>query len=54
MMVPVGLAGGGKTAYTVAFCLLGAISLVAAAEALRLRPEAGDAARQSSRSRAPA
>jgi Na+/melibiose symporter-like transporter len=35
----------GQTAYTVAFCLLGAISLIAAAEALRLRPGAGDAVR---------
>ena len=49
-----GLFGAGKTAYTAAFCLLGAISLVAAAEALRLRPEAGDVARQPSRSRAAA
>jgi MFS family permease len=32
-------------AYTLTFCLLAGISLVAAAEALRLRPEAGDAAR---------
>jgi EmrB/QacA subfamily drug resistance transporter len=42
-------AGHGETAYTVAFCLFGAISLVAAAEALRLHPTAGDAARQPSR-----
>jgi len=32
-------------AYTLAFCGLAGISLVAAAEAFRLRPEAGDAAR---------
>jgi len=32
-------------AYTFAFCLLGGISLIAAAEAMWLRPEAGDAAR---------
>jgi EmrB/QacA subfamily drug resistance transporter len=42
----------GETAYTVAFCLLGAISLIAAAGALRLRPEAGEAARQPSRAAA--
>jgi EmrB/QacA subfamily drug resistance transporter len=42
----------GKAAYPVAFCLLGAISLIAAAEALRLRPEAGEAARQPSRAAA--
>jgi hypothetical protein len=38
-------AATGTRAYTVAFCLLAVISLVAAGEALRLRPEAGDAAR---------
>ena len=43
-----GLLGGGGTAYTVAFCLLAAISLVAAAEALWLRPEAGAAVRKQS------
>jgi EmrB/QacA subfamily drug resistance transporter len=42
----------GETAYTLAFCLLGAISLIAAAGALRLRPEAGEAARQPSRAAA--
>jgi EmrB/QacA subfamily drug resistance transporter len=42
----------GETAYSVAFCLLGVISLVAAAEALRLRPESGDAVRQPSRAAA--
>ncbi len=40
-----GLLGDGKTAYTVAFCLLAAIALIAAAEALWLRPEAGAAVR---------
>jgi len=44
----------GRTAYTVAFCLLGAISLIAAGEALWLRPEAGEAARRPARSRAAA
>jgi EmrB/QacA subfamily drug resistance transporter len=38
-------AATGTGAYTVAFCVLAVISLVAAGEALRLRPEAGDAAR---------
>jgi MFS family permease len=45
-------AGHGETAYTVAFCLFGAISLVTAAEALRLHPAAGDAVRQPSRASA--
>ena len=40
-----GLLGDGETAYTAAFCLLAAISLAAAAEALWLRPEAGAAVR---------
>ncbi|HMD91260.1 MAG TPA: MFS transporter [Trebonia sp.] len=40
-----GLLGDGKTPYTVAFCMLAAISLIAAAEALWLRPEAGAAVR---------
>jgi EmrB/QacA subfamily drug resistance transporter len=39
-------------AFTVAFCLLGGISLIAAAEALRLRREAGDSVRQPSRAAA--
>ena len=38
-------AATGTRSFTVAFCLLAGISLVAAAEALRLRPGAGDAAR---------
>jgi EmrB/QacA subfamily drug resistance transporter len=45
-------AAHGDMAYTVAFCLLGVISLVAAAEAFMLRPEVGDAARQPSRAAA--
>ncbi|HEY2550918.1 MAG TPA: MFS transporter [Streptosporangiaceae bacterium] len=36
----------GRTAYTVAFCLLAVIALAAAAEAARLHPEAGDSVRQ--------
>jgi EmrB/QacA subfamily drug resistance transporter len=47
-----GLLGDGKTPFTVAFCLLAAISLSTAAEALWLRPEAGAAARQPSRAAA--
>jgi EmrB/QacA subfamily drug resistance transporter len=47
-----GLLGSGKTQFTVAFCLLAAISLSTAAEALWLRAEAGAAARQPSRAAA--
>jgi MFS family permease len=36
----------GRTAYTVAFCLLAVIALAAAAEAARLHPGAGDSVRQ--------
>jgi EmrB/QacA subfamily drug resistance transporter len=39
------VAGGGQAAYTVAFCLLALIAAGCAAEALRLDPHAGDAAR---------
>lgn len=46
-----GLAGGGLTAYTVAFCLLALIAVGTAAQALRMDRTAGDAAR---RQRAPA
>jgi MFS family permease len=46
-----GLAGGGLTAYTLAFCLLALIAVGSVAQALRMDPAAGDAAR---RSRAPA
>jgi EmrB/QacA subfamily drug resistance transporter len=46
-----GLAGGGLTAYTLAFCLLALIAVGSAAQALRMDPAAGEAAR---RSRAPA
>lgn len=52
-----GLLPGAATstsAYTLAFGVLAAISLVATAEALRLRPEAGDAARTSRPARAAA
>jgi MFS family permease len=41
-------AGHGQVAFSVAFCLLGGISLIAAAEAFRLRREAGDSVRQPS------
>jgi MFS family permease len=37
--------GGGQAAYTLAFCLLALIAAGCAAEALRLDPRAGDAAR---------
>lgn len=47
-------AAAGTRAYTVAFCLLAVISLIAAGEALRLRPEAGDAARTGRPARAAA
>ncbi len=47
-----GLLGEGKTAYTAAFCLLAAIALIAAAEALWLRREAGAPARPPSRTAA--
>ena len=39
------VASGGQAAYTVAFCLLALIAAGCAAEALRLDPRAGDAAR---------
>jgi hypothetical protein len=39
------VAGGGQAAYTLAFCLLALIAAGCAAEALRLDPRAGDAAR---------
>ncbi|HEX8009251.1 MAG TPA: MFS transporter [Trebonia sp.] len=45
-------AAHGQVAFTVAFCLLGGISLIAAAEAFRLRREAGDSVRQPSRAAA--
>jgi EmrB/QacA subfamily drug resistance transporter len=45
------VAGGGLTAYTLAFCLLSLIAVGSVAQALRMDPAAGDAAR---RSRAPA
>lgn len=41
-----GAVGGGHVAYTVAFCLLALIAAGCAAEALRLDPAAGDAARR--------
>jgi MFS family permease len=40
------VAGGGHAAYTVAFCLLALVAAGCAAEALRLDPAAGNAARQ--------
>jgi EmrB/QacA subfamily drug resistance transporter len=47
------LPGSGTVAYTFAFCLLAVIALAAAAEAMLLRPEAGDAARASKPAAAP-
>jgi hypothetical protein len=47
----VGGLAGGLTAYTLAFCLLALIAVGSVAQALRMDPAAGDAAR---RSRAPA
>jgi MFS family permease len=38
--------GGGQSAYAVAFCLLAVVAVGCAAEALRLDPAAGDAARR--------
>ena len=43
--------GGGQAAYTLAFCLLALIAAGCAAEALRLDPRAGDAARGRSSAR---
>jgi len=40
------LAGGGQAAYTVAFCLLAVVAAGCAAEALRMDPLAGNAARR--------
>ena len=42
-----GLAGAGRPAFTVAFCLLALIAAAAAAESLRMDRTAGDAARRS-------